>query len=62
MTTALYAMFGILLFGLLVGIHEFGPFDAAAGAVEAIPFTAHPDLETILSADEAARVYVKEKY
>ena len=29
MTTALYAIFGILLFGLLVGIHEFGHFAAA---------------------------------
>lgn len=37
-------------------------YDAAAGAVEAIPFTAHPDLDTILSADEAARAYVREKY
>ena len=37
-------------------------YDAAAGAIEAIPFTAHPDLDTILSADEAARAYVREKY
>ena len=29
MTTALYAILGILLFGLLVGIHEFGHFAAA---------------------------------
>ena len=29
MTTALYAIFAILLFGLLVGIHEFGHFAAA---------------------------------
>ena len=29
MTTALYAIFGILLFGLLVGIHEFGHYAAA---------------------------------
>ena len=37
-------------------------YDAAAGAVEAIPFTAHPDLDAILAADEAARAYVREKY
>ena len=29
MTTALYAIFAILLFGLLVGIHEFGHYAAA---------------------------------
>ena len=29
MTTALYALFAILLFGLLVGIHEFGHFAVA---------------------------------
>ena len=29
MTTALYAILGILIFGLLIGIHEFGHFTAA---------------------------------
>ena len=37
-------------------------YDAAAGAVEAIAFSAHPDLETILAADAAARVYVNERF
>ena len=37
-------------------------YDAAAGAVEAVGVVQHPDLETILAADEAARAYVNEKY
>ena len=37
-------------------------YDAAAGAIERLGVTAHPDLETILAADEAARVYVREAF
>ena len=37
-------------------------YDAAAGAIEAVGVTRHPDLETVLEADAAARRYVKERY
>lgn len=37
-------------------------YDAAAGAIEAVGVTQHPDLETVLEADAAARRYVREKY
>ena len=37
-------------------------YDAAAGAVEKVGVVLHPDLETILEADAAARAYVTEKY
>ena len=37
-------------------------YDAAAGAIEAVGVTQHPDLETVLEADAAARRYVKETY
>ena len=37
-------------------------YDAAAGAVEQVGVTAATDLETILAADEAARVYVRERF
>ena len=37
-------------------------YDAAAGAVEALGFTQSPDLDTILAADEAARIYVLETF
>ena len=37
-------------------------YDAAAGAVEQVGVTAASDLETILAADEAARVYVRERF
>ena len=37
-------------------------YDAAAGALEALGSTAHPDLDTILEADSAARRFVREKY
>lgn len=37
-------------------------YDAAAGAIEAVGVTQHPDLETVLEADAAARRYVRETY
>ena len=37
-------------------------YDAAAGAVEKVGVVQHPDLETILEADAAARAYVSETY
>ena len=37
-------------------------YDAAAGAVEKLGVVQHPDLETILEADAAARAYVTETY
>ena len=37
-------------------------YDAAASAIDAVGVTQHPDLETILAADEAARRYVRETY
>ena len=37
-------------------------YDAAAGAVEKLGSVAHPDLETILEADRAAREYVRETF
>ena len=37
-------------------------YDAAAGAVEKVGVVQHPDLETILEADQAARAYVLETY
>ncbi len=37
-------------------------YDAAAGAVEKLGVVLHPDLETILEADQAARAYVRETY
>ena len=37
-------------------------YDAAAGAVEKVGVVQHPDLETILEADQAARDYVLETY
>ena len=37
-------------------------YDAAAGAVAAVGVVQHPDLDTILAADEAARAYVRETY
>ena len=37
-------------------------YDAAAGAIEAVGVTQHPDLETVLEADAEARRYVKETY
>ena len=37
-------------------------YDAAAGAIDAVGVTQHPDLDTILAADEAARHYVRETY
>ena len=37
-------------------------YDAAAEAVEAVGVCAAKDLDTILAADEAARVFVREKY
>ena len=37
-------------------------YDAAAGAIDSVGVTQHPDLETILAADEAARHYVRETY
>ena len=45
--------------------HELGYnriYDAAAGAVEKVGVVQHPDLETILEADQAARDYVLETY
>ena len=45
--------------------HELGYnriYDAAAGAVEKVGVVQSPDLETILEADRAARVYVQETY
>jgi regulator of sigma E protease len=40
MTSALYAILAILLFGLLVGIHEFGHFAAAkACGVKVLEFS-----------------------
>ncbi len=45
--------------------HELGYnriYDAAAGAVEKLGVVQHPDLETILEADQAARAYVLETY
>ena len=37
-------------------------YDAAAGAIEALGSVSHPDLETILEADSAARRFVREKF
>ncbi len=37
-------------------------YDAAAGAVEAVGVVQHPDLDTILAADQAARAYVNETF
>ncbi len=37
-------------------------YDAAAGAIEAVGVVQHPDLETILAADAAARAYVRENF
>ena len=37
-------------------------YDAAAGAVEALGSVSHPDLDTILEADSAARRFVREKF
>ncbi len=37
-------------------------YDAAAGAVAALGSVDHPDLDTILAADQAARAYVNEKF
>ena len=37
-------------------------YDAAAGAIDAVGVTQHPDLDTILAADDAARHYVRETY
>lgn len=37
-------------------------YDAAAGAIEALGSVSHPDLETILEADSAARQFVREKF
>ncbi len=37
-------------------------YEAAAGAVEKLGCVRHPDLETILAADRAARAYVQETY
>jgi len=37
-------------------------YDAAAGAVEKLGCVQHPDLETILAADQAARAYVQETF
>ena len=37
-------------------------YDAAAGAIDAVGVTQHPDLDTILAADDAARRYVRETY
>ena len=37
-------------------------YDAAAGAVAAVGVVQHPDLDTILAADQAGRIYVNEKF
>ena len=37
-------------------------YDAAAGAIEAVGVVQHPDLETVIEADAAARRYVRETY
>lgn len=37
-------------------------YDAAAGAIDALGVTHHPDLDTIIEADAAARRYVRETY
>ena len=37
-------------------------YDAAAGAIDAVGVNQHPDLDTIIAADEAARHYVRETY
>lgn len=37
-------------------------YDAAAGAIEAVGVVHHPDLETIIGADAAARRYVRETF
>jgi 1-deoxy-D-xylulose 5-phosphate reductoisomerase len=45
--------------------HEIGYneiYDAAALAVEKIPASDDPDLDTILLADEAARSFVRENF
>ena len=45
--------------------HELGYnriYDAAAGAVEKLGARPAPDLDTVLAADEAARIYVRENF
>jgi 1-deoxy-D-xylulose-5-phosphate reductoisomerase len=40
-----------------IGFYDI--FRLVSGAVEAVPFVAHPDLEQILEADRLARQYVR---
>ena len=45
--------------------HELGYnriYDAAAGAVEKLGALPAPDLDAVLAADEAARIYVRENF